>query len=422
MSSVALSRIGSPIDIYYQDAASARVQSIPVEYNTRYSQNFNNNGTGTSVFTIPPGNGVKHVLVTLAYNDLSAYPGTRSLSRGWGYNAIQQVSFRIGGSSQYFLTGQQLLARNLRMVRTKEQANSILSLGGQALATAADFAGTAAPVGAYAYIPISVWSPPSEDELSVPLCGDALGQQIQITVTLAPPSSFWSQPITITGSTDVLPPASFDQASFTCEQLVMLDRSMAMANRVNLETHSYGMPISFDQQEVTISAPALGATTAPQSVVLTGFRAGSVRQLQCYLTLDSDTALGRNLNQFYIPKEVTVLYGGVIYSQYLQGSSAMWNLLDGTKPAAADSVTVSQPVAGAGFVDKSGLSQYVLLPFAQPSGSDFAQDLLTHGKEITNGIVNLQVTMPDAQQYTLHVVYNYACTVSFSRGSAELIF
>jgi hypothetical protein len=54
MSSVALSRIGSPIDIYYQDAASARVQSIPVEYNTRYNQAFNNPGVGTSVFTIPP--------------------------------------------------------------------------------------------------------------------------------------------------------------------------------------------------------------------------------------------------------------------------------------------------------------------------------------------------------------------------------
>jgi hypothetical protein len=96
MSSVALSRIGSPIDLYYQDAASARVQSIPVEYNTRYSQAFNNPGQGTSVFTIPPGNGCKHVLVTLNYADLSAQVGTRSLSRGWGYNAIQQVSWRIG--------------------------------------------------------------------------------------------------------------------------------------------------------------------------------------------------------------------------------------------------------------------------------------------------------------------------------------
>ena len=87
------------------------------------------------------------------------------------YNAIQQVSFRIGGSSQYFLTGQQLLARNLRMCRTKNQADSLFNLGGNALSQAADFTAAGAGTGAYAYIPISIWSPPSEDELSVPLPG-----------------------------------------------------------------------------------------------------------------------------------------------------------------------------------------------------------------------------------------------------------
>ena len=269
------------------------------------------------------------------------------------------------------------------MCRTKNQADSLFNLGGNSLSTVADFDGTAN--GAYAYIPISVWSPPSEDELSVPLPGDALGQQIQITVTLNPAASFWSLPITITGVADVPPPTSFDIASFTVEQLVMLDRGMAMANRVNLETHSYGMPMSFDQQEVTIGAPTLGNTTSPQSVVLTGFRAGSVRQLQIYLTRDIDTLAGVNLNQFYVPKEVTVLYGGVIYAQYLQGSGAMWNLLDGTKPSATDNVTVDQTVPGNPYVASSELSQYLILPFGQPTGSDYAQDLLTHGKEITNG-------------------------------------
>lgn len=280
------------------------------------------------------------------------------------------------------MTGQQLLARNLRMCRTKNQADSLFNLGGEALSLASDFTSK----GAYAYIPISVWSPPSEDELSVPLPGDALGQQIQITVTLNPPEGFWSQPINA-GPADVPPPRSFSAANFTVEQLVMLDRGMAMANRVNLETHSYGMPMSFDQQEVTIGLPAqTGAAPVSQSVVLTGFRAGSCRQLQIYATLDSDTTAGLNLNKFYIPKDVTVLYGGVIYSQYLVGSAAMWNLLDGTKPAAVDVATVSQPVVPGPFVeDTSTLSQYVLLPFGQPTGSDFAQDLLTHGKEITNG-------------------------------------
>jgi hypothetical protein len=295
------------------------------------------------------------------------------------------------------MTGQQLLARNLRMVRTKNQADSILSLGGNALSTALDFANTAPTTpgggGAYAYIPISVWCPPSEDELSVPLPGDSLGQQIQITVTLNPSSAFFSAPITITGPpvvNDVPPPVSFDFANFSCEQLVMLDRSMSMANRVNLETHSYGMPISFDQQSVDFALPgqAPGPVVAPVSlpVVLTGFRSGSCSKLQIYATLASDDALGRNLNQFYIPKEVTVLYGGVVFAQYLSNSGPMWQLLDGTKPSAVDNVTVSQPAPAAGFVVGPGsISQYLCLPFSQPVNSDNSQDLLVHGKEITNG-------------------------------------
>jgi hypothetical protein len=69
---------------------------------------------------------MKHILITLGYNasTITGQSGENALELGWGYNAIQQVSFRIGGSSQYFLTGQQLLAMNLRMVRTQTQAQA----------------------------------------------------------------------------------------------------------------------------------------------------------------------------------------------------------------------------------------------------------------------------------------------------------
>jgi hypothetical protein len=40
----------------------------------------------------------------------------------------------------------------------------------------------------------------------------------------------------------------------------------------------------------------------------------------------------------------------------------------------------------------------------------------------TNGIVNLNITFPDAGTYNVHVVYVYNCTLGFSKGSAELIF
>lgn len=53
-SSGAFTDLGEREDLYYTDPANCKVESIPVEYNTRYSQDFSNKSSGTSVFIIPP--------------------------------------------------------------------------------------------------------------------------------------------------------------------------------------------------------------------------------------------------------------------------------------------------------------------------------------------------------------------------------
>jgi len=227
----------------------------------------------------------------------------------------------------------------------------------------------------------------------------------------------------------VAPPTAFDTAFFRVEQLVMNDRAMSLASRVDLNTHSYTMPLpDFDQQEQEI--PLL-ASAASQSVVLTGFRAGEVKKLQIWLTRDSDETGGdavapQNPGKWYIPSSIQALYAGVVYAQYEDGESAMWNLLDGTAPAAADYSVLTRPGLGAAISSEDYLQQWVELPFSQPTGNDYDGEVLVHGKEITNGIVNLQVTAPAptsaSDTYTLHVAYVYNASVSFSRGSADLIF
>lgn len=425
-SSQALARIGAPVDLYYTDAENAKVQAIPVEYNTRFSQDFNNKSTGVSVFQIPPGNGLRHVVIVLGYNasSINTQTGSRALPRGWGYQALSQISFRIGGSSQYFLSGQQLLARNMRLCRTQSQRDAILSLGGNECKVAADF-----DVAQYAYIPVSVWASPADDGICLPLPADLLSQPTQITAEIAPTSAFWTGPIAGFGGGDVVPPSAFDVATFQVEQFVMVDRAMSLANRVDLSTHSYGMPLpSFDQQVFTQPL----ALTGSQAVVLSGFRAGEVTKLQIWLTKTStnssattDAALNKGL--FYAPKEVTCLYAGVIYAQYLNGSSKIWNLLDGTAPAAVNHSRL-KVVAGA-FTSTGKLSEWAELPFAMPSGTDYEADVLRHGKPIVNGIVNLQITPPDLESddvlttgWQLNVSYVYNATASFSKGSCDLLF
>jgi hypothetical protein len=417
MSSHALLRVGEDVDLFYTDPKNCEKQAIPVEYNTRFTQAFSNLGSGVSVFTIPPGNGIRHILVVIGYSAaaLAGNTGAVVLPRGWGYRALSNLSFRIGGSSQYFLTGEQMLARNMRLCRTQSQRDAMLQLGGAECKVAADFA-----VDQYAYIPISVFAAPSADGISMPLSGDLLAQQVQITAEIAPTSAFWVANPTV-GTTVGNIPTAFTTGTFQVEQLVMTDRAMSLANRVDLNTHSYNMPLpDFDQQEVRIP---LAASAAPQPVVLTGFRAGQVKKLQIWLTRDSDT-LNRSL--WIKPQSVQVLYAGVIYSQYDNGSSAIWNLLDGTARSAAEHSRLAAGAVAGPMVSTPALSEWVELPFAQPTGNDYDGEVLVNGKEITNGIVNLQITAPpplnSADTYTLHVAYVYNCTASFSRGSCDLVF
>ena len=424
-SSQALVRVGEMLDMYYTDHENCKKQSIPVEYDTRYTQAFTNLASGTSVFTLPPSQGYRHVVIVLGWNagTLTAPTtgGVNALQRGWGYQAINQVSFRIGGSSQYFLTGAQLLARNLRLCRTKEQKNSILSLGGQQISGGT--VGTASTTTAqFAYIPVSIWCPPAEDGIAIPLPSDLLSQQVQITCQLNPASSYW---LTNSSGTPAVLPSAFDVAYFQVEQLQMKDRGMALANRINMNEHMYSMPLpTFDQQEVVFGGVVTATPTVAVPLTLTGFRAGEVKKLQIWLepvvTLANCASTAAQSLRWVLPAGVEILYAGLKYSTYLNGSSAIWNLIDGTSPAAVDQSLLT--TSSTFWASSSSLSQYVELPFAQPTGADYEAEVLVHGKEITNGIVNLNLFMPDTATYNVHVVYVYNATVGFSKGSAELIF
>ena len=451
-SAQALVRVGGPLDVYYQDSDNAKKQVIPTITDQRYTQEFNNKGQGTSVFTIPPNNGISHVLLVMGYNasTVNDISGSFALQRGWGYEDIQQVSFRVGGSSQYFLTGAQLLARNLRLARTQTQRDALLSLGGNVL-----YGSATGPISTeqnqLAYIPVSIWAQTGDDELNLPLPSDTLSQQIQVTVQLNPAyiasaspgttpntSGFWHLATGATVATLTAPPAQFDTAYFQVQQIQMKDRGMALANRVDLtkEMYSMALPGGFDQFEQTFQLSAADATSQPQSVVLTGFRAGEVKSLQFFLqpnVISGNSATydaAANPNLWYNPQNLQVLYAGLVYANYLNGSAPMWNLLNGTAPSAVNQNVLTS--AGGAWTAGANpqLSQWEMAPFAQPSGSDYEADVLVHGLEITNGIVNVSITPPPrsgvsagvANAWTLHVIYNYNCVLGFSRGTADLIF
>lgn len=428
--STALAAKSTPRDLYYQDEANSLVQSIPVVYDTRFRQDFATLGAGQVVLYIPPSNGINKVVIVLEYlpAQMAGVAGTAVgsyfLPRGWGYNALSLLSWRIAGSQQYFASGAQLLASNLRKCRTQTQRDAILSLGGNECKTAADFT-----VPQRAYIPLSFFTTPSNDGLDCPIASDILGSQIQITTQVAPASSFWvANPTYVAvppASTAGVLPSAFNSAYFQVEQLSMEDRSMSLASRpgVDMDTSTYVQSLrSFDQQELTAQ---VSADAGVQTLTLNGFMSGQVRGLQVWLTKNGDAL---NSNVWYVPDSVRCIFAGQIYAQYENGSSRIWNLIDGTAP---NSVNASLVATAGNVVNSSSvLSEWALLPFAQPAHNDYEADIMVSGLRITNGSVQLQVVRPAStatkpvsptDTFTLHCVPILNSALAYSRGSATLL-
>jgi hypothetical protein len=249
---------------------------------------------------------------------------------------------------------------------------------------------------------------------------------VQVTVELFSPGSIWTN---LTGVN--LPDACLrlSQAQFQVQQVMFNNQGDALARRVDLATKAYAFPCEFVQQEVTLS---LRNSTAPQGVVLTGFRSGEVKSIEIWLTDDADTAgsspssgsaTGYNPANWYAPSSCEMLYAGDIYARYDNGVGQLFNLINGNKSPAYDSITATAVNGALNIVPI--LSQWLSLPFAQTLVDEDAHYILVHGKPITNGIVNLDnlvVPYQSSAGWTAHISYVYNTTLLFSQGTADYIF
>ena len=73
---------------YYADPETAQKQCFRTIQNTRYVQEFTNKSSGSSVFTIPPNNGIQDIILTfeIPANGVGGVDyRAAGLNRGWGY-------------------------------------------------------------------------------------------------------------------------------------------------------------------------------------------------------------------------------------------------------------------------------------------------------------------------------------------------
>ena len=409
-------RPGESLDLYYYDGETSRKQVFPTTVNTRFVQQFQNsaNAGGSSVFTIPPQNGLQDIVCQFALTVAGA-PNPSSVPAGWGYALIKQVSFRYGGSSQYFMSGDQILHNALRSQTSRTSVNDILNLGGNALGVTG---GGAVPADTY-YANCVLTLPhniPSGVGKAHPFPSDCLTQQVQVTVELYPTLSI----VNTTDGSATTAMFNLSQAQFVVQQVMFNNQGDALPRRVDLATNAYAFPAEFTQQKQTYT---LTNATTSQSLSLTGFRSGEVKAISIWLTRASDFVPTTNTNKlpfyWYKPKSVQMSYAGEVFARYELGLSSLMSLINGNKSPAVDVVNTS---AGNPSTPTSA-SEWVRLPFAQTLVDEDSHYTLVHGKPITNGIVNIDITTPSAQNdWVLNVSYHYNTTLMFSQGTCDYVF
>jgi len=413
-------RPGEALDLYYYSDQTSKKQAFATTQNSKYAQQFANLTGGSSTFIFPPQCGLQDIVVSMSFPALAASNelGKLALPAGWGYSLIKSCSFRYAGTSQFLVTGDQLLQNALRDQTSRASCDDLVNLGGN-FATGPDLQ-NAQVANVVLRLPHASASGVNK---SLPFPTDCLTQQVQLIVELNPVASVWTNLSTVLAT-----PSSLSSASFQAQQIMFNNMGDALPRRIDLSTKAYAFPCEFVQQKVTID---LQNTTNPQPVVCTGFRAGSVKSIQIWLSDKADlqtsstgSVSGYNSNKWYAPSSVEMLYAGDVYARYNNGVGQLFNLINGNKSSAFDIAAVT---VGAGALSPPTpfLSQWLELPFAQPLVDDDAHYILMHGKMITNGIINLNnlvVPYVSAAGWVLNISYIYSTTMLFSAGSVDYVF
>lgn len=249
---------------------------------------------------------------------------------------------------------------------------------------------------------------------------------MQVTVELKSPSAVFGIAAGSVGGAAAIP-AALASAQFQVQQVMFNNQGDSLARRVDMASNAYAFPCEFVQQVARIP---LASTASSQPVTLTGFRSGEVKAIHCWLTRGVDLSNAQaapagaayNPWNWVLPSSVQMTYAGDIYARYDSGSSALWNLINSNKAPAVD-VNLVADSGSQTFTASSGMAYWVELPFAQTLVDEDAHHILTHGKPITNGIVNLQVTTPSARSdWVLNCSFIYNSTLLFSQGTADYVF
>ena len=408
-------RPGEMKDLMYPGETNICKQAYPSVVNTRFVQTFTNLGQGSSQFVISPNGGISDIILQMATPAAGTYTNV-ALTDGWGYSLINRISVRYGSSAQYFWSGPQVFLQNVLDAENNPKADQLLKLGGTTAVGAA-----CANAAAFVYLKLPHNSCRASGK-PLPFPSDLLVQPIVVTVELFALNSIMINQAG--GNPLAAAPTALASASLQAKQEMLTDTSDTLARRVDMNSHALTFPLPyFCQQETQVAIGGAGS----QSVNLTGFRAGEVKQIVLWFTPTTVNGVGNaqtngsgNFNPLYWTQitDVTLTYNGEVFNRFDSASYQLWNAVEDQKLSTVANYALY--TSGAATAASQATLQYVKLDFSQVSVPAERESVLVHGKPILNAVVQLSFTAPAAG--VLHAMYLYNASLLCSRGSAEYIF
>ena len=99
----------------------------------------------------------------------------------------------------------------------------------------------------------------------------------------------------------------------------------------------------------------------------------------------------------------------------------MWSLIATETPPQLEASVLSI-ADGAIQAPEPVVANWVEIPFAQVFEQLSGAHMYVAGKLIQNAVVNLTLTLPDSDPYTVHAVYSYNCALMIADKACEYAF
>lgn len=410
------------VDEYYPSERRNEMQCFPTTVESRFRTDLPSLGFGSSTtVTFNPMEGLQDIVLTAV---LPAPVGSLytnwALGKGWLSRAIRQVGLRIGGSSLFYFTGDQIQLANFQDCEDSGKKDAVSDLAGSEILTLGAFASASARTASvYIKLPFNTISALQK---SLPLPTDLLTQPVQILIETSPASD-WFFPLAGALQSDL--PSGFSSAQIQYKQVHMSDQGHQLARTHNMNEESLTYPLKYFQQTTFRTNINNVVAGQDQQINLTGFRAGSVKWINIWAYQTADSAgnpvnVGQDGNWTALPR-LQLSVNGLVYYDSKDNASQLLSLCE-LKTAATYSNSILADAGGGVASATPVASPWIRVPFAQVAEALSNETNTTLGLAIANSVVNVTVQFPVSGSYRLSASYEYVSELMFTRGSCEYVF